>query len=335
MLRPRAAVIIPVFNGGSTVRRAIESALGQRQNSPEVVVVDDGSTDETRHILNHYADRIRLIRQNRRGPSAARNAGASAASDAAYVSFLDADDILLPDMICTMVGRLESTPSSVLAFSDVIPVDDRGCALDVCFIDDWYAHAPSLTELLKAYWPILPSATVMRRDVFLNCGGFSNKFTAPGFEDPYLWLRMRESGEFEFVDEPLAIYRILPPLERMLKYADGYKIFMRLLEDRYGSSAAGLTKEMSAKFMYAWNYEAARALRDGDKLRARRSFECALKYGPPTARWRSILRWMRTFLPLSIAYTLSGKFLRRAERQAQWNYFSEKPSRLLYQDRWI
>jgi glycosyltransferase involved in cell wall biosynthesis len=298
-------------------------------------VVDDGSTDETGQALSRYGGKIKVIRQKRQGPSAARNAGAIAASDAKYISFLDADDALLPDMIRTMVGCLESAPVSVLAFSDVVPVDDKGHVFDVCFIDDWFAHAPSLTELLKTYWPILPSATVMRRDAFLNCGKFSDKFAVPGFEDPYLWLRMRECGEFEFVDEPLAIYRTLPALERMLKYAGGYKIFMRLIENRYGARAQGLTKEMSARFMYAWNYEAAQALRSGDKLRARRSFECALKYGPPGERWRSTSRWMRTFLPLSIVRMLSGKFLRRTASQVQWNYFSERPSRLLYHDGWM
>jgi glycosyltransferase involved in cell wall biosynthesis len=180
MLSSRAAVLIPVFNGASTIRRAIESALVQRPAPPDVIVVDDGSTDETRQILDGYADKIKVIRQKRQGPSAARNAAATAASDAAYVSFLDADDALLPDMVCTMVGRLELVPASVLAFSDVIPVDDKGRALDLCFIDDWFAHAPSLQELLRSYWPILPSAAVMRRDAFLNCGGSMISSRHPG-----------------------------------------------------------------------------------------------------------------------------------------------------------
>jgi glycosyltransferase involved in cell wall biosynthesis len=327
MSNPHVAVVIPVFNGSSTIERAIESALAQKPYTPDIIVVDDGSTDQTREMLLDYGNQIKRVRQRRQGPSAARNVGANAAAAAAYVSFLDADDALLPDMIRTMVERLESAPASVLAFSDVIPVDDKGHALDVGFINDWCAHAPSLKELLKTYWPILPSAAVMRRDAFLSCQGFSEKFTSPGFEDPYLWLQMRECGDFEFVDEPLAIYRTTPPLERMLKYAGGYKIFTRLVKDRYGIEGEGLIKEMSAKFMYAWNYEAAKALRLGNKLHARRAFECVLKYGPRTSRFRSTSRWMRTFLPLSLARALSGKFIRRTEIQTQWDYFFETPNR--------
>jgi glycosyltransferase involved in cell wall biosynthesis len=90
----RVAVIIPVRNGVATIRRTIDSALGQECERPEVIVVDDGSTDATPRILGSYGDQIRVLRQRNCGPSAARNAGAAAASpDSEYFTFLDADDV--------------------------------------------------------------------------------------------------------------------------------------------------------------------------------------------------------------------------------------------------
>ena len=102
----RTSVIIPVRNGVATVRRTIDSALGQAGQRPEVIVVDDGSTDATPRILGSYGDQIKVLHQRNRGPSAARNAGAAAASpDSEYFTFLDADDVLLPAMLQTMTAE--------------------------------------------------------------------------------------------------------------------------------------------------------------------------------------------------------------------------------------
>jgi hypothetical protein len=161
----------------------------------------------------------------------------------------------------------------------------------------------------------------------------SEEFTAPGFEDPYLWLRIREQGEFEYVDEPLVSYRATSPLERMLKYTAGYKIFARLVKHRYGTAGERLIRECSISFAYAWSYEGARALCVGDKLHARRAFECAVRYGPPEFRFRATSRWLRTFLPLSMVRALSGKLLRRLRRTETPNegdHFLQRPSRILF-----
>ena len=83
-------------------------ALAQECERPEVIVVDDGSTDATPRILGSYGPDIKVLRQSNRGPSAARNAGAAAASpEAEYFTFLDADDVLLPGMLKTLTDELD------------------------------------------------------------------------------------------------------------------------------------------------------------------------------------------------------------------------------------
>src|SRR5581483_11469015 len=181
----RVSVIIPVRNGAATVGRTIDSALAQAPEPPEVVVVDDGSTDDTARIL-------------------------------------DADDVWLPGMLAAMVAELDATSGAVLAFCDVVPVNDSDQELDTCFIDPPSAHAPTMEELLTRWWPILTSAAVMRRAAFERAGGFDESFTRPGFEDPFMWLVMREEGDFIYIPQRLVRYRTTPPHARMMKYAKGY-----------------------------------------------------------------------------------------------------------------
>jgi glycosyltransferase involved in cell wall biosynthesis len=317
----RAAVIIPVRNGATTIRRAIDSALEQESERPEVIVVDDGSTDATPRILGSYGDQIKVRRQANRGPSAARNAGAAAASaDSEYFTFLDADDVLLPAMLKTITAELDASAGLALAFCDIVPVDEYDHELDIKFIDEYSAHAPTMDELLTRWWPILTSAAVMRRSAFERSGGFDESFTRPGFEDPYMWLVMREQGDFAYVPQRLVRYRTSPPIERMLKYAKGYRIFGRLVSERYGDAGQRLIRESSNAFVSAWGYAGLVALRDGDKLRARRAFACALSYGPFQVRAAS--RWLRTFLPMSVVRALSGRIVRGERTKPELeNYF--------------
>jgi len=317
----RVSVIIPVRNGVATIRRTIDSALAQEAESAEVIAVDDGSTDATARILGSYGDRIKFLRQRNRGPSAARNVGAAAAGpDSEYLVFLDADDVLLPPMLRTLTAELDAAPSVALAFCDVVPVDDFDHELDIKFIDEHSAHAPSMEELLTRWWPILTSAAVMRRSAFERAGGFDESFTRPGFEDPYMWLVMREQGEFRYVPQRLVRYRTTPPSERMMKYAKGYRVFGRLVTERYGEAGQRLIRESSNAFVSAWGYAGLVALRDGDKMRARKAFACAMRYGPFQVRAAS--RWLRTFLPMSVVRALSGRIVRGDRTKPELeNYF--------------
>jgi glycosyltransferase involved in cell wall biosynthesis len=312
----RVSVVVPVRNGVDTIRRTVDSALAQECERPQVIAVDDGSTDATPHILGSYGDKIKVLRQRNRGPSAARNAGAAAASpDSQYFVFLDADDVLLPPMLKTLTTELDAAPSVVLAFCDVVPVDDYDQELDVKFIDEHSAHAPSMEELLTRWWPILTSAAVMRRSAFERAGGFDESFTSPGFEDPYMWLVMREQGDFSYVPQRLVRYRTTPPSERMTKYAKGYRIFGRLVTERYGEAGQRLIRKTSNAFVSAWGYAGLVALRDGDKLRARKAFASALRYRPFQVRAAS--RWLRTFLPMSVVRALSGRIVRGGASSAR------------------
>jgi len=98
MKSPTFAVVIPVFNGAGTLERAIESVLAQSYPAAQVIVVDDGSTDDTQRVIRGFGDRVVSLRQANAGVSAARNNGAKAATSE-WLAFLDADDWYYPDRL--------------------------------------------------------------------------------------------------------------------------------------------------------------------------------------------------------------------------------------------
>ena len=105
---PKITVIIPTFNREAFVARAIDSVLTQRFTDHEIIVIDDGSTDDTRFALKRFGNRIRYVQQEHAGVSAARNAGVQSATGE-WVAFLDSDDEWKPEYLATQVGRVEGS----------------------------------------------------------------------------------------------------------------------------------------------------------------------------------------------------------------------------------
>ncbi len=172
MAEPSVSVLVCVYNGDFCVSRALDSAFAQDFKGAEVVVVDDGSTDRTPEVLRGYGDRIRVVRQKNLGLAAARNASV-AASRSEYVAILDADDRWLPGRLSKTVAALEREPQAVLAYSDVVPVNDLDQPLSATFVRPDRARAPSMDELLEGWWPILMSAVTIRRGSSRIAGDFA------------------------------------------------------------------------------------------------------------------------------------------------------------------
>ncbi|MBI4530243.1 MAG: glycosyltransferase family 2 protein, partial [Candidatus Latescibacteria bacterium] len=121
------SVIIPTYNRSRFVCEAVASALAQSQPPSEVIVIDDGSTDDTAAVLHRrYGDRIRYIQQDRRGKSAARNSGAQRATGH-YLAFLDSDDLWTPTKLERQLRLLEADPafSLVHCFTKVVDTEGR------------------------------------------------------------------------------------------------------------------------------------------------------------------------------------------------------------------
>ena len=176
--RALVSVVIPCYNQAHFLSEAIESVLCQGYTNVEVVVVDDGSTDNASEVASRYERAgVRLIRQENRGRSGARNWGLDEAQGE-YVVFLDSDDRLLPEALEVGVKDLEAHPACAFVFGRTSVVGTDGSSP----MTDYYG------ELLRGNYIGTPGAVMFRRSVFDSVGSFDTTLQAA--EDYHLYLRV-------------------------------------------------------------------------------------------------------------------------------------------------
>jgi glycosyltransferase involved in cell wall biosynthesis len=311
---PRVSVIIPAYNAAATIAGTVDSVLAQTFNDFEIICVDDGSTDGTLAINKQYGARVRLIEQDNSGPASARNNGARH-STGEYLAFLDADDIWKPQFLERSCAALDADPSLSLVYCNCALADSEGVALDTSLVGNGFDHAPSLNELLTRLWPIMPSAAIVRRSAYDKCGGYRDALKGASFrfEDVDFWIKMREQGPFGYIDEPLITWRFAwfpKQLKRLPDYSKALHVFEAYLQERYGVSAAPLVDARARAPRSILAPIGLKAMRDGDRPRARAAFARAITVDP--YRLKNYLRWMRTWLPHRLAQSLSGGSSRSA-----------------------
>jgi len=204
-MSPRVSVVIPTYNRGSLLPRAIESALAQTFSDFELIVVDDGSTDHTSEVVRGIADpRIRLVGDTtNRGPSAARNQGIREAR-CGLVAFLDSDDEWLPRKLELQLARLEGDPDprTALAYCRVYTYDDLAQRPVHEFGEP--REGALFHDLLAGWHPVTTSLFLIRRAALLEVGGFDETFHCG--EDYDLWLRLAQASyRFVGVNEVLVV----------------------------------------------------------------------------------------------------------------------------------
>lgn len=212
-MEPRFSVVMPALNAETTIGSAIRSVLAQTRSDFELLVVDDGSTDETvGEVRKALLDsRIRLLRQEHRGVAAARNWAISEARGA-FISMLDSDDLWLPGYLQVMGDVLAANPQAALAYTDAWLFDEvrgrfqRAGAMSPASPPSAPPHESHtlLTRLLQSNF-IYTSVTV-RRDVVVRVGPFNTDL--PAASDYEMWLRIAARG-YTFVRVPgrLAVHR--------------------------------------------------------------------------------------------------------------------------------
>ena len=311
---PRVSVIIPSYNAAATVAGTLEGVFAQTYKDFEIICVDDGSADRTCAIIRGYADKVRLVEQANSGPAAARNRGARHSSGE-YLAFLDADDVWMPQFLERTMAALDADPALSMAYCNCALADSEGVAIDTALVGKGFDHPPSLNELLTQLWPIMPSAALVRRSAYDKCGGYRDELRGASFrfEDVDLWIKLREQGPFAYIDEPLITWRfaLFPAqLKRLPDYSKALGIFEAYTQERYGVSATPLVAARMRAPRSILATIGLRALRDGDRVRARAAFARAIRVDP--YRLKNYLRWTRTFLPTKLAHSLSGGSSRRA-----------------------
>ncbi len=202
--RISVSVVIPTYNRAAYIGDAIESALNQTRVPDEILVIDDGSTDNTPEVLSQFDAPVTVIRQHNRGRSAARNVGLSQATGDA-VLFLDSDDLLMPDCVERLADTLEEHPEVGVAYSDAYLCD---------------SDAEPLARYSEAMPGVRPSGKVLgdlARRNFLTIASMARSNCLDGIEfevgmehaeDYDFWRRLAARCKFQYVNKPLLRYRL-------------------------------------------------------------------------------------------------------------------------------
>jgi glycosyltransferase involved in cell wall biosynthesis len=211
MTPPLVSIVIPCYNQGRFLRQAIDSCLGQTHRTIEVVVFDDGSTDDTAQIASEAAardSRVRVMTSRNLGLGAARNR-AMAACSGEYVNFLDADDWLRPDKLERQLSVLERTADIGVVLCDIEQVDEHGRPLGGPGVQLSRLMDPDgLFEALLETGLFPPHVPLVRRSLVERAGGFCEDRAVAGHADYLLWLTIAAQGARTAVlDDRLAVYR--------------------------------------------------------------------------------------------------------------------------------
>ncbi|MGH7582172.1 MAG: glycosyltransferase family 2 protein [Gemmatimonadales bacterium] len=188
------SVVIPAFNSALFLPRCLGSVFGQTLQPLEVIVVDDGSTDDTAAVAAALG--AKLIRRTNEGVSAARNAGIRHAAGE-WIALLDADDLWAPEKLERQAASIQ--PGTVLVYTGLQIWDDNGTSTERPA-----TAAASAKKMLRYRNPIATSSVLARREVLLRDGGFREDVHV--CEDWELWFRMRDLGSFEALADPLTHY---------------------------------------------------------------------------------------------------------------------------------
>jgi glycosyltransferase involved in cell wall biosynthesis len=275
----KISAIIPAYNAQRWVGRAIESVLNQTEPVSEVIVVDDGSTDGTEHVVRGYGSRITYIRQENGGPARARNTGVRA-SNGEWLAFLDADDWWKPDKLKIQMAEVTADSSVILVYTALeLVTDNGGRALRA---------APEPCDLwpqLRYRNPFAVSSVLMHRDVLEQIGGFNER--QHGCEDWAAWVRLFPLGKFASVAEPVTCYRIRP---NSLS-SDGqhmFNDFAKMLEDTLLAGLSGIRRRIWRRKILSYQaFTAGLTARERGDARRERHFLTSSVLQWPSPLWQS------------------------------------------------
>lgn len=278
---PTISAVVPAYNAADTITRTVQSILDQTLPVCEVIVVDDGSTDQTAAIVERLGPPVRCITQENAGPNAARNHGVREATGD-WIAFLDADDSWLPNKLERMAPLLKDDPQTGVVHC--YTVDERS----------WHKYDGELTfDMLWDHNYVGTSTAIVRKAAWESVGGFDEDRQLIGAEDYNMWLRLAARGwKFRLCPEELVEYTpaagsLSSQVRRVL---DGELLNARRIAEFANLPPARLQqreRELYAEYGVAMFH--ARDMRG-----ARQFLGQALRFRPSVD---VLARWLATWLP--------------------------------------
>ncbi|MCX7013772.1 MAG: glycosyltransferase family A protein [Candidatus Sumerlaeota bacterium] len=308
---PAVSVVVPLYNKEAYIRRALTSIMAQTFKDFELIVVDDGSTDNGPAAVAEYGDpRIRLIRQANSGPGAARNRGIEEArSD--LVAFLDADDEWMPEFLATHVGALVENPDCDVSVCWYLYDSDRRHFRDVVrtpaqTYGPWrLSPAATDDELRHTLDMFLCGSVCCRRRTVRALGGFYSADRCSFGEDTFLWLALVMNCRVFRIDQALAHYHhecsglaaggfVSKPLEPCL--TDSHTIL-----DRCPAEYRGLCERWLAQYALGIAHMRVSAGLHDDAVFLIRAFPCMKRWPWEYVKLRLKILFPSLVRPLRVA----------------------------------
>lgn len=235
---PKVSVIIPTYNREKYITKALESVLAQSYKDFEVIVVDDGSKDNTQQNLKRYQDKIKYIYQDNAGVSAARNTGIRHASGE-WLAFLDSDDEWMPEYLSTQIEKVDQIPGICMQTTNSLISELDGKRISYLemnrslseFNGKNYLFIEKPFRFILRHLPWQIGATVMRPEAIKSAGLFDTNFTIS--EDNDLMARMALQGPFGIISKTLVnIYRRNETIDCLTKQVWRNPVGVRESEER-------------------------------------------------------------------------------------------------------
>lgn len=203
-LNSLVSIITPTYNRAGFIGEAIKSVLAQSYPHFELIVVDDGSVDDTRAIIEAFGDeRIRYFYQENQGQSVARNLGLGEASGA-FICFLDSDNVWFPDKLEKSLEVLQARPEVDIVYGDCVTIDEQGREISR---KNMRRHSGRIAHLMLKDNFVSMNTTMTRRRCFDEMGGFSGRRRVA--DDYDLWLKFSARYQFCYIPEYMAYYRVM------------------------------------------------------------------------------------------------------------------------------
>ncbi len=317
-------MLVPVYNGAATLTESLDSAFNQTFADLEVIVVDDGSTDDTRGVLSAIDDpRLRILPSTgtRRGPAAARNR-AAAASRGDYLATLDADDLWTTDKLEDQLATLEANPRAAVAHSFTDYIDEVGNVLGSAHRFVFQGNV--LPDLLVSQILVHGSNALIRRSAFEEVGGFDETLLIG--EDWELYIRLAARYDYAFVPKMQILYRQSPGSLTSRRVDLIESDTLSIVDRIYSGAPADLQYLRSRTLANLYKYMAIKAFAgsDGGRRHGCRELRYLLRivrHDPAMLRHPVLLSmlFLKAALVILVSGEGAGRLLERLGRVTGWD----------------
>jgi len=293
LIMTMVSVVISAHNASPWIAETLESIFAQTFRDFELIVVDDGSTDDTRQVVARYGPSVRLITIGRSGKSTGKNTGIRAAKGD-YIAFVDADDLWTPEKLELQVELLRRQPDLAWAYADGYLFDDSTGKTVGRFGQIARLHSGNILRSLLLVDFIASPTPIVRRDILERVGCFDETLLRHQPEDWDLWLRIAADYPVGLVNQPLVRYRLhaasLTAREEPRSALEGQVFVVERAVARHPECLGNLRNRAIANLYLGTGRVMAR---NGNTAEAREMFAWAIRLAPYDLRHYGY--WLATF----------------------------------------